>query len=86
MSYPIRYRFRDRETEEIVKQKKETDFFGRKTGAFSNEIMLFSNGNPCKYSSDFYQFLDPISCGIYLLEVALEKDEKGNWIYKQVGY
>jgi hypothetical protein len=82
MSYPIRYRLVNKETNQVVKYKDDN-----KTVVG----MIFPNGNPCIYTKDkesyyFTDSVDAVSCSDYYLEVALEKDDNGNWIYKRVGY
>jgi len=49
--------------------------------------VLDQNGQPLYVNyEDFYQSSHELSPKDWKLEVAIEKDEKGRWIYRQVGY
>jgi hypothetical protein len=39
----------------------------------------------CGSWSDPYEYVDWVSCKDYELHVAISKDEKGQWIYHQIG-
>ena len=78
MSYPIRYRLVNKETGKVFKHTNETNHtFG----------VIYPDGTPaqiCEYT--YERTIIKLSCKDYYLEVALEKDAKGNWIYKRIGY
>ena len=74
MAYPIKFRFRNKDTNEIVADK-------------SSMVVLNMQGQPFSTSNDgYYNSIDKLSSKDYILEVALEKDLNGKWIYQQVGH
>jgi hypothetical protein len=53
-------------------------------------VFIDENGMPviakvCGSWSDPYEYVDWVSCKDYELHVAISKDEKGQWIYHQIG-
>lgn len=74
MSYPIKLRFKNKNTGEIVKKTNEM-------------FVLNTQGQPFKISNDgYYTNSFSMSPSDYILEIALEKDSNGQWIYNQIGY
>ena len=74
MAYPLKMRFRNRLTNEIVTDKKKM-------------VLLNTQGQPFIASSDgFYQQLDKKSSKEFILEIAISKNEKNEWVYIQVGH
>ena len=74
MAYPIKMRFRNKETNEIVKDKNKM-------------ISLNTKGQPFSVSNDgFYTYVNNLSSKDYFLEIATERDKNDKWIYVQIGY
>lgn len=72
MAFPIRFKFVDKKTGEVVKGK--------------GCLMLYPDGTPVLKLEDYYTYVRPISCANYELHVALSKDSEGHWDFKKVGY
>lgn len=90
MAYPIRFKFIHKETGDTFKQwaikngVTDSARYGNKYGLMPS---LNEDGNP--HYVDFEQFYMShkfLSPKDWELQLAIEKDEKGNWIYKKVGY
>jgi hypothetical protein len=79
MAYPIRYRFKDRETNQVVKPGKQE--------RHNKVFVLFPDGTPAEFDdTEYYELTRKMSTSKYILEIAITKDEKGKWIYQQIGY
>lgn len=72
MAYPIKFKLIDRQTGLPVKGDKCP--------------MLTPDGQPAIMEKDFYTYVNFVSCKDYELHVAIEKDDNGKWIYRQVGH
>ena len=86
MTYPIRYRFKDKDTGKVLER------INLKREQFCNDFYLSSSGGVFELEKDNCgaDFVTPefrrVSWSIkeFILEIALTKDNLGNWIYFEV--